>query len=63
MLTRTQAQSVAETLLAVRGETAVAAAVWRAQLAAARGDLCRMTDWRLIADAMTRLIPVCQPAR
>lgn len=62
MLTTRQAHSIARALLAGWGETALAAAVWRSQMAAARGDLRRMTDWRLIADVLSRLAPVPQQA-
>ena len=55
MLTNRQADAVAHVLWARLGETALAAAMLRAQQAEERGDDLRFTDWRRIAAALERL--------
>ncbi|NBB82167.1 MAG: hypothetical protein GVY28_02050 [Alphaproteobacteria bacterium] len=51
-ITDTQATQIAETLQARMGEAAVAAAVLKAQLAAASGDPARTGDWQAIAEKL-----------
>ena len=57
MLTPTQASTIADAMIARMGETSLAAAVWQAQQAAARGDLRKLADWALIAETMQNALP------
>lgn len=58
MLTTNQADRIAEELVGRLGETALAAAVWQAQWAAAQGQAVRSRDWARIAEATSRALPV-----
>lgn len=53
MLSPIQVARIARALWARLGETAVAAAMLKAQMAGMRGDLIRQGNWRQIAQALS----------